>query len=347
VESSTDKAYNNSGNHSFGMVMPGHWFNSSEYRYGYNGKERTDEISPEGSGDDYDYGARMYDSRLGRWLSVDPIAIKTPWASPYNGFSNDPIDRIDPSGKGDFYSQAGTKLGSDGNNDGKIYVVKDVDCVMETIQKNTANNVYTKVSDVQANVVQLPSAYVRKEIAGAVDRSNSATNESQFPGDADADKKVDNQGGFHEEGGVFGETANKSELVVPAKPGAYEDPSKSTGAAVSVFDSSNPDDFAKLTSMEGSYHIHPSGSITVPSADGKSATIYGFGQPPSRADLRNAKTRAGSIHIVIGAGDKTVYLYDKNGLQATFPLALFKSLGNEPQKKPAETKKPAKKDEKK
>jgi RHS repeat-associated protein len=51
--------------------MPGRTFNSSEYRYGFGGHEKDDEIK--GEGNSLDFGARIYDPRLGRWLSVDPI----------------------------------------------------------------------------------------------------------------------------------------------------------------------------------------------------------------------------------------------------------------------------------
>jgi len=50
----------------FGMEMPGRIASSEDYRYGFNGKEKDDEVK--GSGNSLDFGARMYDSRLGRWI---------------------------------------------------------------------------------------------------------------------------------------------------------------------------------------------------------------------------------------------------------------------------------------
>jgi len=41
------------------------------YRYGFNGKENDNEVK--GSGNQQDYGMRIYDPRLGRFLSVDPL----------------------------------------------------------------------------------------------------------------------------------------------------------------------------------------------------------------------------------------------------------------------------------
>jgi RHS repeat-associated protein len=79
------------------MVMPGRGFSSDRYRFGFNGKEKDDELK--GSGNSYDFDARIYDPRLGRWLSCDPLAIKYPFASPYNFALNTPIQAVDPDGK--------------------------------------------------------------------------------------------------------------------------------------------------------------------------------------------------------------------------------------------------------
>ncbi len=51
-----------------------------------------------GDGNSYDFGARMYDPRIGRWLSLDPLAKKYPEMSPYAGIGNNPILMVDPDG---------------------------------------------------------------------------------------------------------------------------------------------------------------------------------------------------------------------------------------------------------
>lgn len=76
--------------------MDGGWQSKQDYRYGFNGKEKDDEIK--GSGNSLDFGARIYDSRLGIWMSVDPLAKKFPWQSPYCSMDNSPIAKIDPNG---------------------------------------------------------------------------------------------------------------------------------------------------------------------------------------------------------------------------------------------------------
>lgn len=73
------------------------FFRLKAYPYGYNGMEKDDEIK--GSGNSYDFGARIQDPRLGRWLSVDPKAAKYTSLSPYHFGYNNPIITIDPNGE--------------------------------------------------------------------------------------------------------------------------------------------------------------------------------------------------------------------------------------------------------
>ena len=62
------------------MAMSGRGFNNDKYRFGFNGKEKDKETY--GEGNEYDFGARIYNPRIGRWLSVDPLAKKYTDLSP-------------------------------------------------------------------------------------------------------------------------------------------------------------------------------------------------------------------------------------------------------------------------
>lgn len=52
-----------------------------------------------GEGNSYDFGARMYDSRIGRWLSKDPLESKYVSFSPFVAMVNNPIAFYDPNGE--------------------------------------------------------------------------------------------------------------------------------------------------------------------------------------------------------------------------------------------------------
>jgi len=79
------------------MGTPGREFSiASQYRYGFNGKENDNDVK--GERNQQDYGMRIYDVRLGRFLSIDPVTSKYPELTPYQFASNRPIDGIDLDG---------------------------------------------------------------------------------------------------------------------------------------------------------------------------------------------------------------------------------------------------------
>ncbi len=81
----------------FGMLMPGRRYTANDnYRFGFNGKENDDNVK--GEGNQQDYGMRVYDPRVARFLSVDPLTIKYPWYTPYQFAGNNPVKFIDLDG---------------------------------------------------------------------------------------------------------------------------------------------------------------------------------------------------------------------------------------------------------
>jgi len=66
-----------------------------KYRYGFNGKENNGDIS----NDNYDFGARIYDARLGRWLAVDPLTCIASYQTPFNYVDNCPTIYTDKNGE--------------------------------------------------------------------------------------------------------------------------------------------------------------------------------------------------------------------------------------------------------
>jgi len=82
----------------FGSLLPGRNYSSSSYSYGFNGKLKDDEVHG-ATGTSYDFGARIHDPRIGRFLSIDPRTLEYPESSPYSFAANNPIYFIDNQGK--------------------------------------------------------------------------------------------------------------------------------------------------------------------------------------------------------------------------------------------------------
>jgi RHS repeat-associated protein len=77
--------------------MPGRNYNNGSYKYGFNGKENDNEVVGTGSGTQ-DYGFRIYNPALGKFLSIDPLTSKFPELTPYQFASDNPIQNIDFDG---------------------------------------------------------------------------------------------------------------------------------------------------------------------------------------------------------------------------------------------------------
>ncbi|SEW52800.1 RHS repeat-associated core domain-containing protein [Chitinophaga arvensicola] len=80
----------------FGMQLVGRKMSGGGYRYGFNGKENDNDVK--GEGNQQDYGMRIYDPRIGKFLSVDPITYQYPELTPYQFASNSPIQGVDFDG---------------------------------------------------------------------------------------------------------------------------------------------------------------------------------------------------------------------------------------------------------
>ena len=100
----------------FGMMMNGGYKRNSNvtYKFGYNGKPMDADWNGEGAM--YDYGFRIYDPRICRFLSVDPLSPDYPELTTYQFASNTPIWAIDLDGLESFInpflvaSRTGTNL---------------------------------------------------------------------------------------------------------------------------------------------------------------------------------------------------------------------------------------------
>jgi RHS repeat-associated protein len=78
---------------------------NKQYRYGFNGKE-LDKNGEFGSLNHYDYGFRIYNPGIGRFLSVDPLTRSYPWYTPYQFAGNSPIANVDLDGLEELHFSA-------------------------------------------------------------------------------------------------------------------------------------------------------------------------------------------------------------------------------------------------
>jgi RHS repeat-associated protein len=79
-----------------GMRFESSTSNSGALPYRYNGKE----LEAMNGLNEYDYGARRRETGIPVWTTVDPLAEKHPEISPYVYCGDNPMNRIDPDGRG-------------------------------------------------------------------------------------------------------------------------------------------------------------------------------------------------------------------------------------------------------
>ncbi len=98
----------------------------------------------------YDFGARQLDPTSGLFTSMDPLCEKYYNISPYSYCAGNPIRYVDPTGMayGDYFDENGKHLGTDGIDDGEIYIVTDTK-ERKQIKNNGGNVEYGSISSAQ------------------------------------------------------------------------------------------------------------------------------------------------------------------------------------------------------
>ncbi|SFH37188.1 RHS repeat-associated core domain-containing protein [Pedobacter insulae] len=131
-----------------------------KYKYQFNRKE-IDKEGLGGGGWTYDYGFRIYNAQLGKFLSVDPLCSAFPWWTPYQFAGNTPIFAIDADGleiRNAYYeySNNGEKLAL--KNPNEQYLADRVDEAIELLRKDDkALYNFLNKNDVEVNANSLPS----------------------------------------------------------------------------------------------------------------------------------------------------------------------------------------------
>jgi len=150
-------------------------------------------------------------------------------------------------------------------------------------------------------ISRIPPA-VKDQIILSLLKSNSPTTD-------------DPKGGHHEEGGMWGTTTDGKLVILVAKSGPAHLTCSLTPTTLNIGDAIDPSLATNLASIEGEWHVHPSGTNT---SDGR---VCDFVQPPSEADKSVAFA---PINLVIGARYKKVYFYDHAGVVGTLKLKELK-----------------------
>jgi len=94
------------------MQVPRRFDSLEDYRYGFQGQEKDDEVKGEGNSVNYTF--RMHDARVGRFFARDPLELEYAWNSPYAFSANRVIASIELEGLEDtaFTRMLDKKLGS-------------------------------------------------------------------------------------------------------------------------------------------------------------------------------------------------------------------------------------------
>jgi RHS repeat-associated protein len=137
----------------FGSQLMGRSWQAGQYRFGFQGQEQDQEFY----GGAVSYKYRVHDPRIGRFLSIDPLAPDYPWNSPYAFSENRVIDGVELEGleyadaDGNQYPMAmSPNSASDAikaKEMGLIYVMpNDVEEVVITAKRNDPTGIEAKIN---------------------------------------------------------------------------------------------------------------------------------------------------------------------------------------------------------
>lgn len=140
----------------FGSPLLGRTYQAEslvKYRFGFNGKENDSETGTQ------DYGARIYNSGLARFLSIDPLTKEYPFYTPYQFAGNMPICAIDIDGAEEYFCIDGSYIGAGPEKD-----CKEVRVVSEDVMAKVMGNVELLNKGIENKVYSFQTVPIMSEI---------------------------------------------------------------------------------------------------------------------------------------------------------------------------------------
>ncbi|MCT4647093.1 MAG: hypothetical protein N4A74_19045 [Carboxylicivirga sp.] len=128
----------------FGMLLSSSQ-ESDKYRFGFNGKEKDDK--GEWGLTHYDYGFRIYNPGIAKFLSVDPLTKSYPMLTPYQFASNSPIAGIDMDGL-----EFAPSISGQGSCQAQMQMLDESD-VIQTFVKGTWKNIKSFAQGISHNML--------------------------------------------------------------------------------------------------------------------------------------------------------------------------------------------------
>ena len=215
---------------------------------------------------------------------------------------------IDPDGKettppGDYYNQKGDKMGTDGINDGKLYIVKNGRRNEHNIKRALENEDYMQA---QSLSVLVPNSTSREAMGKAADD----TGENQEQGGVGLLLK---DGTYTDARTLPGKVAKEGDAyaTVDVNPNVENVPKIKELAQANLLAPLIATDVDYKTVYD--YHTHPTGKWV---------------QTPSDVDISLAKTK-GDLPLnryVISPKTNTVHIYNGDGVITKFPLDKFRTI---------------------
>lgn len=265
---------------------------------------------------------------VSRWMNPDPLAEEFYEWSPYNFGKDNPIYFVDPDGRfaapfGDFIDENGKKIGSDGIDDGKVYVVKTTQTDFDSgvasagITKDQAKATAKFIKQNDGNTAAFQENSIAYDNSVEIEGSQ-ATRQSMV----DIVNQDNGRGGTKAANNrEYGGTVNNDGTVTESPAGAVASPKNNSHASIS---------HTITGSTKSTFHSHPSGQVVEGTGAnrnstggsttlGGSTTTYSFQKAPSPTDVNGSRR----TNYVFSRSNGRVYIYSGNGVIATVPQKRF------------------------